>query len=106
MLRPLRPCRWIAAGTFYLAALLSLGGTAAAQPALSFQPVVSGFSLPLGIVNARDGSNRLFIVEKGGLIKIYDGTQVLGTPFLDISAKIVTDGERGLLGLAFDANYS
>jgi len=45
-------------------------------------------------------------VEKGGLIKIYNSTQVLATPFLDISAKIVTDSERGLLGLAFDANYS
>jgi glucose/arabinose dehydrogenase len=106
MLRSLWPRRWIVVAAWWFAALLSLAGTAAAQPALSFQPVVSGLSSPLGIVNAHDGSNRLFIVEKGGLIKIYNSTQVLATPFLDISAKIVTDSERGLLGLAFDANYS
>ncbi|MBI3703004.1 MAG: PQQ-dependent sugar dehydrogenase [Rhizobiales bacterium] len=103
---PSRPRRWFAAAALYLAALLSLVGTAVAQPALNLQLVASGFSQPLGIVNARDGSNRLFIVEKGGRIRIYNGTQVLGTPFLDISAKIVTDSERGLLGLAFDANYA
>ena len=98
-------CRWIAVAAMCLATWLSLGGTAAAQPALNLQLAASGFSIPVGIANARDGSNRLFIVELGGVIKIYNGSQVLATPFLDITSKVLTGGERGLLGLAFDANY-
>jgi FG-GAP repeat len=49
-----------------LAASLSLAGTAAAQPALNLQLVALGFVNPVGLANARDGSNRLFIVEQGG----------------------------------------
>jgi glucose/arabinose dehydrogenase len=52
--------------------------------------------------------SRLFIVERGGAIKIIelDTGQVLSTPFLDLSAETETDGERGLLGLAFDPNFA
>lgn len=47
---------------------------------------------------------RLFVVEKGGVIK----TQLGGTvsTWLDISAQVGTDGERGLLGLAFDPGFA
>jgi len=65
----------------------------------------SGFTSPLGIANAGDGTNRLFIVEQGGRIRIWNGTQVLATPFLDISALVLSGGEQGLLGLAFHPNY-
>jgi glucose/arabinose dehydrogenase len=58
-----------------------------------------GFNQPLYMTHA--GDTRLFVVEKGGLIKIVGG----GT-FLDISGNISTEGERGLLGLAFDPNYA
>jgi len=61
--------------------------------------VQGGFSAPLFVTNA--GDSRLFVVEKGGLIKIVGG----GT-FLDVSTEINTSGERGLLGLAFDPNYA
>jgi glucose/arabinose dehydrogenase len=66
----------------------------------------SGFAAPLGVTSARDGSNRLFIVEQGGLIRIWNGAQVLPTPFLDVSSLISSGGERGLLGLAFHPSYS
>jgi hypothetical protein len=89
----------------FLTALLSTSGTAA-QPALDLQLVASGFASPVGIVNARDSSNRLFIIEQAGDIKIYDGTQVLATPFLNIASRVLSGSERGLLGLAFDANYA
>jgi glucose/arabinose dehydrogenase len=98
--------RWIAVAALYLAVSLSLAGTAAAQPALSLQPVASGLVNPVGLVNAHDGSNRLFIIEQGGDIKIYDGSHVLVTPFLNIASRVLSGGERGLLGLAFDANYT
>ena len=51
---------------------------------------------------------RLFIVEQGGLIRVLnslDGTP-RATPFLDVAGLIVTGGEQGLLGMAFDPNYA
>jgi glucose/arabinose dehydrogenase len=76
-----------------------------AQLTLGFEPVASGLSSPLGLVHAGDGSGRLFILEQTGRIKIYDGAQVLSTPFLDVSALVSCCGERGLLGLAFHPDY-
>ncbi len=58
---------------------------------------------PTTIANA--GDDRLFVVEKGGTIRVVRGGQLLATPFLDLSARVSTNGERGLLGLAFDPNY-
>lgn len=63
-----------------------------------------GFTKPLSLQNA--GDERLFVVEQNGKIKIIlpDNT-IAPTPFLDISSKVSTGGERGLLGLAFHPNY-
>lgn len=67
-----------------------------------------GFSEPLFVTGAGDGSGRLFVVQKGGRIRILDPDTgaINGTDFLDVSASILTDGERGLLGLAFDPDYA
>ena len=70
------------------------------------EPVANGFSLPVDIKHA--GDDRLYIVEKGGRIRISDlQGNVLATPFLDIDP-IVNSGanERGLLGLAFHPDYA
>lgn len=70
------------------------------------QPVVSsGLSGPLGLEQANDGSGRLFAVEQGGRIKIIQNGAVLSPPFLDISGRISTGGEMGLLGLSFHPNF-
>ena len=53
--------------------------------------------------------DRLFIAEQSGKIKVYKGSAILSTPFLDLSSTIQSLGtsydERGLLGLAFHPNY-
>ena len=68
--------------------------------------LISGsLSQPVLAIGARDGSNRLFVVEKTGRIRIVKGGAVLATPFLDISAGVSTGGEQGLLGLAFHPSY-
>ncbi|MFT6333674.1 MAG: glucose/arabinose dehydrogenase [Saprospiraceae bacterium] len=78
----------------------------AAQPTLQYVLVYSGLSSPVDISNAGDGSNRLFIVEKTGIIKIIEDGSILATPFIDISASVnSTANERGLLGLEFHPNY-
>lgn len=80
--------------------------TAAADlPALAISSPISGFSQPVGITHAGDGSGRIFVVEQGGRIRIIKDGALLPTPFLDISGRISTGGERGLLGLAFAPNY-
>ncbi|HWW75757.1 MAG TPA: PQQ-dependent sugar dehydrogenase, partial [Pyrinomonadaceae bacterium] len=75
-------------------------------PQLALVSPVGGFSHPLGIVNAGDGSGRLFVVEKEGRVRIIKNGSLLPTPFLDISTRISTDGERGLLGLAFPPGFA
>ena len=77
---------------------------------LIFTPVVSGLTQPVFVTNAGDGSNRLFIVQQNGQIRIFKNGTLLPTPFINIAGLISnftgTNGEQGLLGLAFDPNYS
>ena len=51
------------------------------------------------------GDSRLFVVEKAGRIRIIENGTLLAPAFLDISAQVSSNGERGLLGLAFDPDY-
>lgn len=70
--------------------------------------VADGLTQPLFATAAPNDPGRLFLVEKGGLIKILDletGT-VAAKPFLDVSGEIDTLGERGLLGLTFHPDYA
>lgn len=77
-----------------------------AQPTLQYVLAHNGFNSPVDISNAGDGSNRLFIVEQDGLIKIIENGSVLATPFLDIDSKVNSSAnERGLLGLEFHPDY-
>jgi len=64
------------------------------------------FSKPLYLTVSPDDTNRLFVVEQDGRILMVKGERVLPTPFLDISKKLSTGGERGLLGLAFHPHFS
>jgi glucose/arabinose dehydrogenase len=72
---------------------------------LELEQIITGLSSPVAITNAGDGSGRLFITLQGGKIVIFNGTQILATPFLDISSLIACCGERGLLSTAFHPNY-
>src|SRR5262245_8012465 len=85
-----------------------LNTTTSAQGMVQLIPVVDGLSSPLYVTSARDGSNRLFIVEQTGSVKVLipGATAPLPTPFLNIASKIVAGGEQGLLGLAFHPQYT
>ncbi len=75
---------------------------------------MSALTFPVGIVNAGDGSNRLFIVQQQGKILIRSGSGFLATPFLNVvsllpdacQADPTKCGEQGLLGLAFHPDYT
>jgi glucose/arabinose dehydrogenase len=72
--------------------------------AITLSPVASGFDSPTQITSARDGTNRLFVVEQRGVIKAIAPGGAVST-FMDIRSKVEDGGERGLLGLAFDPNF-
>lgn len=77
-----------------------------AVPTLQMAPVAAGFTQPVDIANA--GDDRLFIVERAGVIKIIDvDGAVRDTPFLNITDRVdsATHGEMGLLGLVFHPDY-
>src|SRR5256884_7619579 len=69
--------------------------------------VASGLSSPLFVTAPPGDFNRLFIVQQGGLIRILNlkTGSLNATPFLTVS-NILTGGEQGLLGLAFDSDYA
>src|SRR5260221_9304371 len=68
---------------------------------IDLKQAATGFLLPTVITNAGDGSGRMFIVEKKGLISILQNGARVSQPFLDITSLVNSDAnERGLLGLA------
>lgn len=83
---------------------------------VSLQPFASGLVAPLGIVDPDDGSGRIFVYDQAGKVSIVRGGSVEATPFLDVSARLVTLGiiqsnnigydERGLLGFCLDPDFA
>ena len=65
------------------------------------------FSSPLNLQNAGDSTDRIFVVEQAGKIKVFQNqTNILtAKTFLDITNQVTSGGETGLLGLAFHPNY-
>ncbi|HKY02793.1 MAG TPA: PQQ-dependent sugar dehydrogenase [Burkholderiales bacterium] len=70
---------------------------------LESQLVGSGFTQPV-FLTAPKGDQRLFVVEKGGIIKTLQNGSV--STYLDISDRVDAANERGLLGMAFDPNFA
>ncbi len=104
--------RWFAAGLFGIAAVASSASAsrsgraeeAVAAPAIHLTQIAGPLTGTTAITNAGDG--RLFITLQRGQIVIWDGTQVLATPFLDISALEACCTEQGLLSTAFHPDYA
>ena len=77
---------------------------ATVTPAL--QEVATGLTFPLYVASP-PGDSRLFVVQKGGVIRVIKDGAVLDAPFLDITSKVMsTAGESGLLGMAFFPDYA
>jgi glucose/arabinose dehydrogenase len=82
--------------------------TAPAEPAQR-RPVrlllLGRFSEPTYVAAPR-GDRRRFVVEREGLIRVVQRGRVLRTPFLDITGRVTSGGESGLLSMAFARDYS
>ncbi len=94
--------------------VFSVMTTAAVLDEVVFTPVASDVSGVVAVRHAGDGSGRLFLVRQSGSISIVGAAgTLLPTPFLNFDSAaaapprgFTTDGERGLLGLAFHPQYS
>ncbi|MCC6320805.1 MAG: PQQ-dependent sugar dehydrogenase [Phycisphaerales bacterium] len=108
----IRPSRFFKPAYIVIATLAAVrcAEHAAAQVPLRSQLIASGLSQPLGGFAIPGDTNRMFVVEQVGRIRILNlTTNTISSTFLDLSASglnlTAASGERGLLGLAFDPNY-
>lgn len=77
------------------------GGPAAVR----LEEVASGLSSPVHLT-APSGDDRLFVVEQPGRIRVVNGGRLLSTPFLDLTDRVRSGGEQGLLSVAFHPRYA
>ena len=93
---------------FMLAAII-ISCTESTLPQYSLQNAFPNltFSSPLDLQNAGDGTDRIFVVERAGVIYVFENSPnvTLKKKFLDITDSVSSGGEMGLLGLAFHPNY-
>jgi hypothetical protein len=82
------------------------GTPVAGVPAIAARLVASGFRSPLDLQSVREDRERLYVVEQGGRVRVVRNGQLQAAAFLDVSDRISTGGERGLLGLAFHPRFA
>lgn len=65
------------------------------------------FSSPVEYTYANDGTNRVFVIEQAGKIRVFenDASVASAGTYLDIQSKVASGGEMGLLGLAFHPDF-
>ena len=76
------------------------------QAAFRPRPLVSGLAAPLYVTGVKGQPGRLYIVEQGGLIRVWEKGRLRAAPFLNLSRSVMAGGEQGLLGLAFHPQYA
>ena len=80
--------------------------TSHAGTAIKAVPFATGLDHPVLVTAPLTDTARVFIIEKPGQIRIVKNGTLLGTPFLNLSSAIKSDGsEQGLLGLAFGPDF-
>lgn len=65
------------------------------------------FSRPVEFTHAGDGTNRVYVLEQEGKIRVFENKRSVqkASVYLDLSRKVSSEGEMGLLGLAFHPNF-
>src|SRR3954454_1212740 len=85
--------------------LLGLPSGAASAASITWGRRAGGFEQPTQVTSARDGTGRLFVVEKTGRVKVFRQGRVQARTYLDLSGLVRTEGERGLLSIAFHPDF-
>ena len=84
--------------------LATIASGHAGVPAIRAEPVVTADS-PTYLTHAPGDETRLFVTERGGMIRVLVGNAFLDTPFLDLTDVVEPVANSGLLGLAFHPDY-
>jgi glucose/arabinose dehydrogenase len=84
--------------------LLALPATAQAA-SLRLALIAHGLPNPIYVTTPPNDGSRVFIVLKGGVIRVMQNGKLLPRPFLNISNRVSHGAEQGLLSMAFDPNY-
>jgi glucose/arabinose dehydrogenase len=66
------------------------------------------FTNPIELLHAGDGSNRVFVLEQRGVVRVFANNPNVtqNDIFIDISSRVASGGETGLLGMAFHPNFN
>jgi hypothetical protein len=66
------------------------------------------FNAPVGVFSPNDDTNRLFVIEQAGTIRVFVNSKstTFSQVFLDVGYRVLFGGEQGLLGMAFHPAYS
>ena len=89
-----------------VAALLLLAGSRGAAAAAPELVPVGTFSDPVALAAPPRDASRLFVVERGGVVRLIKDGVTLPAPFADLTTPVLAGGERGLLGMAFAPDYA
>src|SRR3954449_10197509 len=102
-------------GSAALVAASIVAGSAVSQAAtptrapgavrISYHKVAGGFSSPVYVTSARDGSHRLFVVEQGGTVRVFKNGATQSAAYLNLGSRVVSGGEQGLLSIAFHRDF-
>ena len=70
-------------------------------------PNLPAFSSPILMLQAPGDAARWFVVEQGGTVRVFDNQATVATSrmFVDITSRVRSGGEQGLLGMAFHPGY-
>jgi glucose/arabinose dehydrogenase len=85
--------------------MLCAGVPQAEGTRIGVELIASGLSGPLYVTAPPRDPNRIFIVEQRGRIRVVESGKLLATPFLDLTDRVASGGELGLLSLAFHPRY-
>jgi glucose/arabinose dehydrogenase len=102
-----RLLRTFAAAPAFLGLVMTCGGDSAgtALPpgavSVRLEEVASGLAYPVYLTAAPGDTSRLFVVEKGGTVRVLKHGVLLPAPFIDLSSRVTKGSEQGLLGMAF-----
>ena len=94
--------------TFYPSDVAVPGGDLPGDPQIQLVEVTGDLEEPVNVASPHDGSGRVFVLERGGRIRIVDRDgNVLPEPFLDWTGQTMSAFlEQGMLGMAFHPNFT
>lgn len=78
---------------------------AKADLTLRLEALAEGFREPVGVVPSVDGTRRLFVLQRKGLVRVVQDGKVLDAPYLDLRGKVASKVEQALQAITFAPDF-